>query len=481
ETQVIEACKGGDRRAFAGIVERYYPLVCAVAYSATGDVGLSEDVCQETFITAWRKLGELREPGKLRGWLCGIARNLGRNVGRARQARREEQGVVAVMEGVPAEGPGPEEQAITKEEEALLWRSLRQIPEEYREALVLFYRQEKSAAEVAEAMGLSEEAVRQRLSRGRKMLEEHVASFVESALRRSAPSKALVVAIVAALPAVVPQVAAASVGVTAAKGSAAAQAAAMTGLAGAIFGPILGLLGAWFGVHMSLKNARSPRERAFILRSVWTWGVYLTASMAVIMLSQLYLAPRLSRVGLIIEIVGLTAAYCIGICILVLRWNRRIKQIQQEDGTYVQPHYLDGSMTPGNVLGSLGGGAIGAIAWLVALGGMSRDWLTVGVAIVGTATIWAVSVMIAMRRPRAYFRVAAAMTVLLGMLSLLLLNLRWPALKAAAESEAFLGEPRGTPLWVRSVIIGVVFAAVAGGMIVVDWRRKRRRRMNEER
>ena len=65
-----------SRDAFGELVERYQSLVCSLAYSATGDLSQSEDLAQEPFLTAWKQLGTLRESGKLRSWLCGIARNL---------------------------------------------------------------------------------------------------------------------------------------------------------------------------------------------------------------------------------------------------------------------------------------------------------------------------------------------------------------------------------------------------------------------
>src|SRR5262245_8004144 len=65
-----------DRAAFGQIVERYQSLICSLAYSACCDLALSEEIGQETFLTAWQTLGELREPDKLRSWLCGIVRNL---------------------------------------------------------------------------------------------------------------------------------------------------------------------------------------------------------------------------------------------------------------------------------------------------------------------------------------------------------------------------------------------------------------------
>src|SRR5213082_4087111 len=75
DADLVAATLTGDREAFGQIVARYQSLICSLAYSATGSLGQSEDLAQETFITAWKHLRHLREPAKLRSWLCGIARN----------------------------------------------------------------------------------------------------------------------------------------------------------------------------------------------------------------------------------------------------------------------------------------------------------------------------------------------------------------------------------------------------------------------
>src|SRR5438270_12854318 len=79
DTGLVYQTLAGDRDAFGRIVARYQSLICSLAYSATGSLGQSEDLAQETFITAWTHLRHLREPAKLRAWLCGIARNRIRN------------------------------------------------------------------------------------------------------------------------------------------------------------------------------------------------------------------------------------------------------------------------------------------------------------------------------------------------------------------------------------------------------------------
>ena len=94
----------------------------------------------------------------------------------------------------------PSVQAVSREEEAILWRSLEKIPENYREPLVLFYREHKSIEHVAAELELSEDVVKQRLSRGRKLLQEEVQAFVENTLRRTAPGEAFSGEVLAGLP-----------------------------------------------------------------------------------------------------------------------------------------------------------------------------------------------------------------------------------------------------------------------------------------
>src|SRR5262249_37655294 len=75
DTQLVARCLAGDRDAFSGIVARYQTLICSLAYSRVGNLSQSEDIAQDTFVTAWKHLRLLREPAKLRSWLCGIVRN----------------------------------------------------------------------------------------------------------------------------------------------------------------------------------------------------------------------------------------------------------------------------------------------------------------------------------------------------------------------------------------------------------------------
>ena len=167
----------GSAPAFEVLVRRYQSLVCAVAYSACGNLALSEDVAQETFWTAWRERASLEKPDSLKAWLCGIARNVAKNARRKASRPVESAGTQDVLTELSSDEPGPPEEAVSKEEESLIWQALERIPDTYREPLILFYREDQSVAEVARALVLSEDAVKQRLSRGRGLLREQVADW----------------------------------------------------------------------------------------------------------------------------------------------------------------------------------------------------------------------------------------------------------------------------------------------------------------
>jgi RNA polymerase sigma factor (sigma-70 family) len=233
DAQLVEWSLTGDREAFGRIVERYQSLVCSITYGATGNLTLSEDIAQETFLVAWRQLTALNDAAKLRAWLCGIARNLTNNFLRRgqREPVRGAEPLDAIAE-VPTPEPSPSTQAVSREEEAILWRALERIPETYREPLILFYREQQSVERVAQELELTEDAVKQRLSRGRKLLTDEVAAFVEGTLERTTPGKTFTLGVLAALPAIALSAKAVTVGATTAKSS--TSAAGLAGLFAAL-------------------------------------------------------------------------------------------------------------------------------------------------------------------------------------------------------------------------------------------------------
>ena len=274
----------GNREAFGQLVARYQATVCGLAYSACGNVSQSEDLAQEIFLVAWRKLKDLQEPAKFRSWLFGIARNLINNTFR-QQARNPLAAAESLDENasIPTPVLNPTEQAINKEEEAILWRSLEQIPETYRDPMVLFYRENQSIEQVAAALEVSEEAARQRLSRGRKLLQEQVLVFVEGALRQTGPGPAFTVAVLAALPMMTFSAKAATFGAVA-KGGAVVKSAGLLGMVAGFLAPVISFAGMWMDYR--LRKAGQPEEELRALKKYYL-GVSLSVVLFFIAISLL--------------------------------------------------------------------------------------------------------------------------------------------------------------------------------------------------
>jgi RNA polymerase sigma factor (sigma-70 family) len=341
DADLVVATLSGNRDAFGTIVSRYQSLICSLAYSATGSLSASEDLAQETFITAWKHLRQLRERHKLKAWLCGIARNRINNTLRreGREPLREAESLEAARASVSAE-PLPHDQAISREEEAILWRSLERIPAIYREPLVLFYREHQSIENVASALDLTEDAVKQRLSRGRKLLAEEVAAFVKGALAKTNPGTAFTFAVLASLPVLTTSAKAATIGAAAVKGGTIAKGAVVLGLFNAVVGPVLGLVGPWLQYRVFLAAAKTDQDRQNIKR-YYRRLLALIAGFGVVLAGLIIFSGKLVHTHPLIftyALVALVAGYVVAAIRMGAWANSMFRKLRREqDGLATNP------------------------------------------------------------------------------------------------------------------------------------------------
>lgn len=127
----------------------------------------ADDAAQISALRAWRSLGHLQstEPGAMCAWIDSIARRTAIDLHRA---RRDDAGEVLCDR---LEAPGDlEAEAATCERLSAVLRAIRDLPDELRVPLTMSIVDEKSAPQIAEELGLSAAAVRQRIARARKAL-----------------------------------------------------------------------------------------------------------------------------------------------------------------------------------------------------------------------------------------------------------------------------------------------------------------------
>jgi len=176
-----------DRHEFEALVRSHQAQVCAVAYAVLRDRATSQEVAQDAFLVAWRDRAAMKPNVR---WICGIARNLARNAARRRRETPMPDDPVS-----PARDA--RDQLITREDATRAEDALANLPERYREAVVLYYGGDESIADVAGALGISQDSARQRVHRGRERLRD-LLQIVETTLRETRPTAAFTAACVAA-------------------------------------------------------------------------------------------------------------------------------------------------------------------------------------------------------------------------------------------------------------------------------------------
>jgi len=165
ESVDLRGVRDGDGGARAELYRRYAPVVHGIAVAVVGH-GDADDVTQEVFLKVFHRIDELREPGALPAWMCGVARNTARDWRRRRRRR-----AVASLEAEVAAADRAETQLAER-----VLTLVRTLPDAYRETLVLRLVEGLSGPEIAERTGLTHGSVRVNLHRGMNLLRPLLAS-----------------------------------------------------------------------------------------------------------------------------------------------------------------------------------------------------------------------------------------------------------------------------------------------------------------
>jgi RNA polymerase sigma-70 factor (ECF subfamily) len=184
DEEAVDRVLAGDRDAFAVLVERHGSRIHAAILRMVGNPETANDLAQETFLRAFTALASFRRGAAFSTWLYAIALNQVRTEYRRRKSMKGQAMLSLDAAGGPGDdpgdrpqepagsGPGPADEAVRKEEAAILHRALSKLDEEYREAVVLRDLEGLSYEEIAEAVGVPPGTVRSRIHRGRAALRE---------------------------------------------------------------------------------------------------------------------------------------------------------------------------------------------------------------------------------------------------------------------------------------------------------------------
>ena len=175
DARLLELAKGGREIAARELLERYGHRLLAVVEATHGDLAISEDIVQETFIRAIQQGHQLREESSLFPWLVRIALRVA--IDFRRKVRRET--LTEVLADVADEAAGPERRAEEAQDAERVKLALEKLKPYRRELMILRYFASFSVTELAEVFQKTETAIRKDLQRSREDMRKELADWFE--------------------------------------------------------------------------------------------------------------------------------------------------------------------------------------------------------------------------------------------------------------------------------------------------------------
>ncbi|WP_250645599.1 RNA polymerase sigma factor [Salidesulfovibrio onnuriiensis] len=173
EREIVHCVLQGDVQAFEALVLRYQKPLYNLALRATGNEDAAADLTQEAFTRAYAQLERFDRKKRFFPWLYTIAVNVVRD--HLRKKGRERVMGVEDPEGMAARAWSGDRDAMQDHMELKrLVREMENLPLDYREALVLRFRQDFSMKEIAQALGIGLSGAKMRVSRGLQMLRKRL-------------------------------------------------------------------------------------------------------------------------------------------------------------------------------------------------------------------------------------------------------------------------------------------------------------------
>jgi RNA polymerase sigma-70 factor (ECF subfamily) len=174
ERRLVELAQGGDRQAFAVLIDRYWNSLYRWLYHLSHDRHTAEDLVQETLLKAFTGLSSFQAGGNFRAWLYRIGYNGFINVRRTEESSRQH-----FPQYVPGLQPGPREALISKEVLQAVALAVGRLPREFRAALLLRAEERLSFRDVAEVLQITESTARWRVFKARQSLMASLASILD--------------------------------------------------------------------------------------------------------------------------------------------------------------------------------------------------------------------------------------------------------------------------------------------------------------
>jgi RNA polymerase sigma-70 factor (ECF subfamily) len=194
---LLTRAQAGDVRAFEDLLRGHLPQIRRFARAFAAIEADADDLAQDALVKVYKSIRLFRYQSAFSTWLYAVVRNVFLDAAKSRAGRQRgrEDALEERHARTRSEAPLADESLQAEEEKERLWRALRQVPPEFRSALVLFDLEGRTYDELSAVEGVPVGTVKSRLFRGRALLRKILGDEQEGSVSAgtspdTAPSKA---------------------------------------------------------------------------------------------------------------------------------------------------------------------------------------------------------------------------------------------------------------------------------------------------
>ena len=196
DVQLIRRILSGNDEAFSVLVRKHQKSIHALAWRKVGDFHIAEEITQDTFLSVYKNLGQLKNPNQFAGWIYVIANRFCLKWLQKNKLAMQSLGDTPIeeIEEISYTHYVSEQRQteVAEDRHELIKKMLSKLPESERTVVTLFYLGEMTAQEIGKFLGVSVNTVKSRLRRGRERLQERQEELLVSETLGSIPFPAQV-------------------------------------------------------------------------------------------------------------------------------------------------------------------------------------------------------------------------------------------------------------------------------------------------
>ncbi len=282
----VIAAQSGDSKAFERLILKTRQTITSIALAILRDLDSSEDVAQQVYISVWKQIKTLKNEASFLPWLRQMTRYTAYNYLRDNKVKRKVVGDEAdrILADYSDPNTALDENLNKYQQSTILNKFIDELPDESREIVLLYYREEQSSQQVAGLLGVTPANVRQKLSRVRKTLKQSILEKHGKLLLSTAPTIGLSTLIMSSIATSTPVGAAAiASSITTSKAGFWGKLLLMFG--GAISGLLLGILAVIYGTKQPLKRISDEQAKKSLIKNRNRIIVWMIVSVAMLMVS----------------------------------------------------------------------------------------------------------------------------------------------------------------------------------------------------